>query len=75
MGSYHWGYKSPNMGYTHSYPTSNPLITTPEPPSMQNRRHNTDYTNWISRFREIFRREKTNASVPSLKRYVDKGST
>ena len=24
MGSYKWGYKSPNMGYNYSYPTYNP---------------------------------------------------
>ena len=23
MGSYKWGYKSPNMGYQYSYPTYN----------------------------------------------------
>ena len=36
MGSYKWGYKSPNMGYKYSYPTSNPiLITTHEPPNTE----------------------------------------
>ena len=24
MGSYKWGYKSPNMGYNYNYPTYNP---------------------------------------------------
>ena len=34
MGSYKWGYKSPNTGYNHCYLTYNPTyITTPEPPS------------------------------------------
>ena len=34
MGSYNWGYKSPNMGYIYSYPTYiTLLITTHEPPS------------------------------------------
>ena len=33
MGSYKWGYKSPNMGYNYGYPNYNPLITTHEPPS------------------------------------------
>ena len=23
MGSYKWGYKSPNLGYNYSYPTYN----------------------------------------------------
>ena len=36
MGSYKWGYKSPNMGYNRSYPTYNPAyITTHEPPSVE----------------------------------------
>ena len=26
MGSYNWGYKSPNMGYKYSYPASNPTV-------------------------------------------------
>ena len=33
MGSYEWGYKSPNMGYKYSDPTYNPTVTTHEPPS------------------------------------------
>ena len=34
MGSYKWGYKSPNMSYIYSYPNHNPPpITTHEPPS------------------------------------------
>ena len=24
MGTYRWGYKSPNMGYKYCYPTYNP---------------------------------------------------
>ena len=31
MGSYKWGYKSPNMGYTYSYPTYNPTYNYPKP--------------------------------------------
>ena len=34
MGSYKWGYKSPNMAYNYSYPiVITPLIITHEPPS------------------------------------------
>ena len=33
VGSYKWGFKSPNMGHKYGYPTYNPLITTHEPPS------------------------------------------
>ena len=33
MGSYKWGYKSPNLGYNYSYPTYSPTQTTHEPPS------------------------------------------
>ena len=29
MGSYKWGYKSPNMGYKYSYPTYNPTYKYP----------------------------------------------
>ena len=29
MGSYKWGYKSPNMGYNYSYPTYNPTYNYP----------------------------------------------
>ena len=29
MGSYNWGYKSPNMGYTYGYPTYNPNFNYP----------------------------------------------
>ena len=29
MGSYKWGYKSPNMGYKYSYPTCNPTYNYP----------------------------------------------
>ena len=29
MGSYKWGYKSPNMGYKYSYPTYNPTYNYP----------------------------------------------
>ena len=29
MGSYKWGYTSPNMGYTYSYPTYNPTYNYP----------------------------------------------
>ena len=31
MGSYKWGYKSPNMGYKYSYPTYNPTYSYPKP--------------------------------------------
>ena len=29
MGSYKWGYKSPNMGYKYSYPNYNPIFSLP----------------------------------------------
>ena len=29
MGSYKWGYKSPNVGYKSSYPTYNPTHELP----------------------------------------------
>ena len=29
MGSYKWGYKSPNMTYKYSYPTYNPIYNYP----------------------------------------------
>ena len=29
MGSYKWGYKSPNMGYKYSYPTYSPTYNYP----------------------------------------------
>ena len=29
MGSYKWGYKSPNIGYNQSYPTYNPTNNYP----------------------------------------------
>ena len=35
MGSYKWGYKSPNMGYKYSYLHVTPLITSHEPPSPE----------------------------------------
>ena len=35
MGSYKWGYKSPNMGYTIVILLITPLTTTHEPPSME----------------------------------------
>ena len=31
IGSYTWGYKSPNMGYKYSYPTNNPTYHYPYP--------------------------------------------
>ena len=33
MGSYKWGYKSPNVGYNYSPLLITPLLTTHEPPS------------------------------------------
>ena len=33
MGSYNWGYKSPDMAYKCSYPTYNPTYTAHEPSS------------------------------------------
>ena len=36
MGSYKWGYQSPNLGYKYSYPTYNSVyIATHEPPSKE----------------------------------------
>ena len=35
MGSYKWGYKSPNIGYKHGYPTHNPTCEAHEPPSKR----------------------------------------
>ena len=29
MGTYKWGYKSPNVGYKYSYPTYNPTYNYP----------------------------------------------
>ena len=29
MGSYKWGYKSPNMAYNYSYPTYKPIYNYP----------------------------------------------
>ena len=29
MGSYKWGYKSPNMDYNYDYPTYNPAYNYP----------------------------------------------
>ena len=31
MGSYKWGYKSPNMGYNYGYLTYNPSYNYPKP--------------------------------------------